>query len=79
MDFELLQQSGEASGSRWELLSREAAGKSEEVKVGQRRSILFGNFGEMALKGMQCCVSNYLEAMDRWQCELPLKDPKGKP
>mmetsp|Transcript_19647 Transcript_19647/g.45778 ORF Transcript_19647/g.45778 Transcript_19647/m.45778 type:complete len:897 (+) Transcript_19647:54-2744(+) len=81
LDLQLVQKAGSSVGSRWEVIQdmREGADDPDEIKVGQRRHILGGKFGEMSLKGMQCRVSSYIETMDRWQVELPLQDQRGKP
>lgn len=46
--------------------------------MGQRRVLLGGEYGTLKLKGLECDVLSYVEWMDRWTVEIPVKDQKGK-
>jgi len=35
-------------------------------------------YGTLKLKGLECEVLSYVEWMDRWTVEIPVKDQKGK-
>jgi hypothetical protein len=35
-------------------------------------------YGTLKLKGLECKVLSYVEWMDRWTVEIPVKDQKGK-
>ncbi|CAE8676009.1 unnamed protein product, partial [Polarella glacialis] len=79
-DMQLMKKSGSAVGSRWDLLRDvgEGGDDPDEIRVGQKRTLLGGEYGNLKLKGLECDILNYVEWMDRWTVELPVKDPKGK-
>jgi len=79
-DLQLMKKAGAPVGSRWDLLrdTGEGGDDPDEIRVGQKRALLGGEYGLMKLKGMECQVLNYVEWMDRWTVEIPIKDPKGK-
>lgn len=79
-DLQLMRQRQRPAGSRWDLLRDvgEGGDDPDEIRVGQRRVLLGGEYGAMKLKGMEVEVINYIEWMDRWTVEIPMKDPKGR-
>lgn len=79
-DLQLMRKAGQPVGCSWDLLrdNGEAGDDPDEIRVGQERVLLGGEFGQMKLRGMPCRVVSYVEWMDRWTVELSVKDPKGK-
>lgn len=79
-DLQLMKQCGAAVGCRWALLrdNGEAGDDPDEIRVGQERVILGGEFGNKSLRGMPCKVKSYVPFMDRWTVEVPVKDQHGK-
>jgi len=79
-DLQLLQRSGAHEGARWHLLRDvgEGGDDPDDIRVGQKRILLGGEYGGHQLEGMECTVQSYVEWMDRWTVEIPLKDQKGK-
>lgn len=79
-DLQLMKKAGTAVGSRWDLLRDigEGGDDPDEIRVGQRRILLGGEYGQIKLKGVEATVVSYVEWMDRWTVEIPLKDPRGK-
>lgn len=80
-DLQLTRKEGTHAGSRWELLRDlgEGGDDPDEIRVGQKRTLLGGEFGALKLRGMDCTVQSYVEWMDRWTVEVGIKDHKGKP
>jgi len=80
-DLQLMRKKGAHLGSRWDLLRDvgEGGDDPDEIRVGQRRKLLGGEYGAMKLKGIEVEVLNYVEWMDRWTVEMPVRDQKGKP
>eukprot|EP00930_Biecheleria_cincta_P046977 TRINITY_DN32492_c0_g1_i1.p1 TRINITY_DN32492_c0_g1~~TRINITY_DN32492_c0_g1_i1.p1 ORF type:complete len:879 (-),score=160.51 TRINITY_DN32492_c0_g1_i1:189-2825(-) len=79
-DLQLMKKAGSAVGSRWDLLRDvgEGGDDPDDIRVGQKRILLGGEYGHLKLKGIECDVLSYVEWMDRWTVEIPVKDPKGK-
>eukprot|EP00931_Biecheleriopsis_adriatica_P048546 TRINITY_DN28053_c0_g1_i1.p1 TRINITY_DN28053_c0_g1~~TRINITY_DN28053_c0_g1_i1.p1 ORF type:complete len:885 (+),score=165.90 TRINITY_DN28053_c0_g1_i1:34-2688(+) len=79
-DLQLMKKSGTAVGSRWDLLRDvgEGGDDPDEIRVGQKRVLLGGEYGALKLRGLECDVLSYVEWMDRWTVEIPVKDQKGK-
>jgi len=80
-DLQLMKVAGACTGSRWDLLRDvgEGGDDPDDIRVGQKRVLLGGEYGHMKLKGMECEVMNYVEWMDRWTVELgQLRDARGK-
>ncbi|CAJ1401404.1 unnamed protein product [Effrenium voratum] len=79
-DLQLMQKASAAVGSRWDLLRDvgEGGDDPDDIQVGQRRVLLGGEYGTLKLKGLECEVLSYVEWMDRWTVEIPVKDQKGK-
>ena len=67
-DLQLMRQSGGHVGARWDLLRDcgEGGDDPDEVRVGQTRALLGGEYGALKLKGVECKVMSYVEWMDRW-------------
>lgn len=79
-DLQLMRKAKYPVGARWDLLRDvgEGGDDPDELRVGQKRTLLGGEYGTMKLKGMEAEVLSYVEWMDRWTVEIPVKDPKGK-
>eukprot|EP00927_Polykrikos_kofoidii_P044649 TRINITY_DN38555_c0_g2_i1.p1 TRINITY_DN38555_c0_g2~~TRINITY_DN38555_c0_g2_i1.p1 ORF type:complete len:905 (-),score=164.62 TRINITY_DN38555_c0_g2_i1:155-2869(-) len=79
-DLQLIKRRDAHVGSKWKLLrdACEEGDDPDEIRVGQRRLLLGGTFGTTKLEGMECHVLSYLESMDRWSVELPLKGNNGR-
>lgn len=79
-DLQLMRKSGAAVGSRWDLLRDvgEGGDDPDEIRVGQTRVLLGGEYGPMKLKGLEVQVLSYVEFMDRWTVEIPFKNQQGK-
>jgi len=79
-DLQLMRKTGSAVGSRWDLLRDvgEGGDDPDEIRVGQKRTLLGGEYGALKLRGLECDVLSYVEWMDRWTVEIPVKDQKGK-
>lgn len=79
-DLQLMQKASGCAGSSWDLLRDvgEGGDDPEDIQVGQRRVLLGGEYGTLKLKGLECEVLSYVEWMDRWTVEIPVKDQKGK-
>lgn len=79
-DLLLMQERGTCVGSRWNLLRDlgEGGDDPDEIRVGQIRTLLGGEFGGLKLGGIDCKVTGYVEWMDRWTVELPYQDQKGR-
>ncbi|CAE7452555.1 dnaJ [Symbiodinium natans] len=79
-DLQLTAMAGKSAGSRWDLLRDvgEGGDDPDDIQVGQKRQLLGGEYGSLKLKGIECEVLNYVEWLDRWTVEIPVKDQKGK-
>lgn len=79
-DLQLTSKADTSIGSRWDLLRDvgEGGDDPDDIQVGQRRLLLGGEYGSLKLKGLECEVLNYVEWLDRWTVEIPVKDQKGK-
>jgi len=79
-DLQLMKKKGAPVGCSWDLLRDigEGGDDPDDIRVGQRRVLLGGEYGTLKLRGMECEVVNYVEWMDRWTVEIPVKDNKGK-
>ncbi|CAE7473905.1 dnaJ [Symbiodinium pilosum] len=79
-DLQLMKAAGASAGSRWDLLRDvgEGGDDPDDIQVGQKRLLLGGEYGSLKLKGLECEVLNYVEWLDRWTVEIPVKDQKGK-
>mmetsp|Transcript_15419 Transcript_15419/g.27587 ORF Transcript_15419/g.27587 Transcript_15419/m.27587 type:complete len:919 (+) Transcript_15419:64-2820(+) len=79
-DLMLTKEKGSHAGSRWSLLRDlgEGGDDPDEIRRGQVRTLLGGEFGQFKLGGMQCKVQDYVEWMDRWTVEIPIRDMKGR-
>ncbi|CAK9074906.1 unnamed protein product [Durusdinium trenchii] len=79
-DLQLMQRASNSVGSSWDLLRDvgEGGDDPDEIQVGQKRVLLGGEYGTLKLKGLECEVLSYVEWMDRWTVEIPVKDQKGK-
>lgn len=79
-DLQLMKKASCPVGYNWDLLRDigEGGDDPDDIRVGQKRILLGGDYGTMKLKGIECEVINYVEWMDRWTVEIPVKDQKGK-
>jgi len=79
-DLQLMKKYGSHVGSQWDLLRDigEGGDDPDDIRVGQKRVLLGGEYGALKLKGIECEIINYVEWMDRWTVEIPIKDQKGK-
>jgi len=79
-DMQLMKKAGSLVGAEWDLLRDigEGGDDPDDIRVGQKRVLLGGEYGALKLKGIECEIINYVEWMDRWTVEIPVKDQKGK-
>mmetsp|Transcript_10546 Transcript_10546/g.23230 ORF Transcript_10546/g.23230 Transcript_10546/m.23230 type:complete len:891 (-) Transcript_10546:172-2844(-) len=79
-DLQLMKKKGQYAGAHWDLLrdNGEGGDDPDDIRVGQRRPLLGGEYGQLKLKGIEAQVLSYVEWMDRWTVEIPVKDGKGK-
>mmetsp|Transcript_96485 Transcript_96485/g.268133 ORF Transcript_96485/g.268133 Transcript_96485/m.268133 type:complete len:897 (+) Transcript_96485:61-2751(+) len=79
-DLQLMKSAGSHVGAKWDLLRDigEGGDDPDDIRVGQKRRLLGGEYGALKMKGMECEIVNYVEWMDRWTVEIPVKDAKGK-
>eukprot|EP00434_Breviolum_minutum_P007482 symbB.v1.2.006602.t1/scaffold373.1/size218170/2 len=76
----MMQKKSTSTGSSWDLLRDvgEGGDDPDDIQVGQRRVLLGGEYGTLKLKGLECEILSYVEWMDRWTVEIPVKDQRGK-